>query len=499
MNSSRRQPFRSRIIFSKDGNYSWILVVVTLITTGCFIVIGNLAGKPGFPLDDSWIHQTYARNLSLTGRWEYIPGEASAGSTSPLWTILLSLGYLAKITPPFLWPALLSMLLNTGLAVTMHKLLVHFTGTKSAFWIMGCFLLVFDWHLLWSSASGMETLLFCFLYFLTFTLLLGEKHWGWVGVLTGLIVWARPDGMTLLGPILMVCAWKTFKKQMSIKSIIAIMLPLIILLMLYGWFNFSISGKVFPNTYYAKQIEYAGALLQPLWQRLGQIFLIPITGAGIFLIPGFILALIQAVAQRKVELLSMILWFFGYGVLYTIRLPVVYQHGRYLFPLIPVFFLVGIYGTYELVRMIPARMKLIHWFTKMMSICLAACSILFAVIGEKALINDINTINRLFVDPALWVNNNTEKDSIIGVHDIGAMGYFGERKILDLAGLIQPEVIPIIRDEPQIKEFLVKEKADYLVIFKDWYNSFENFGTLIESFDLPTENRIETVEIRKLD
>ncbi len=48
--------------------------------------------RPGFPLDDAWIHQTYARNLALLAEWAFIPGQLSAGSTSPLWTILLAPG-----------------------------------------------------------------------------------------------------------------------------------------------------------------------------------------------------------------------------------------------------------------------------------------------------------------------------------------------------------------------------------------------------------------------
>ena len=47
----------------------------------------------GFPLDDAWIHQTYARNLAQDGQWSYESGRASTGSTSPLWTLALTLGY----------------------------------------------------------------------------------------------------------------------------------------------------------------------------------------------------------------------------------------------------------------------------------------------------------------------------------------------------------------------------------------------------------------------
>src|SRR5258708_18363401 len=61
-----------------------------------------LAGGAGFPLDDAWIHQTYARNLAQSGQWQYAPGVESAGSTSPLYTLLLTIGYILHM-PYFAW------------------------------------------------------------------------------------------------------------------------------------------------------------------------------------------------------------------------------------------------------------------------------------------------------------------------------------------------------------------------------------------------------------
>ena len=46
------------------------------------VVLYVATGGGGFPLDDSWIHQTYARNLAQTGQWAFVPGVPSAASTS---------------------------------------------------------------------------------------------------------------------------------------------------------------------------------------------------------------------------------------------------------------------------------------------------------------------------------------------------------------------------------------------------------------------------------
>jgi hypothetical protein len=273
---------------------------------------------------------------------------------------------------------------------------------------------------------------------------------------------------------------------------------LVLLLVLYGWFNYSITGMVFPNTLYAKQLEYADALQQSFFLRIGRILLVPISGAGLFLIPGFIQSVRQAIIKRDVWLASAILWFFGYGTIYAIKLPMVYQHGRYHIPLIPVFFLIGIIGTVSLYNEVCKTKPKSKTLVKMILGLSGVTALLFVAVGQTAFITDIRTIDRLMIEPAEWINANTPDDALIAAHDIGAMGYFGEREIIDLAGLLEPEIIPIIRDEKAIQEYLLKHEADYLVVFKDWYPDLNDFGKVEKQFAFPVSDGNEIVEIRNL-
>ena len=86
----------------------YTVVAPLLVVLVAVVYLGFAAANDslGFPLDDSWIHQTYARSLAQTGRLAYGSARASAGSTSPLWTLLLSPGYVLPISP-FLWTYLL--------------------------------------------------------------------------------------------------------------------------------------------------------------------------------------------------------------------------------------------------------------------------------------------------------------------------------------------------------------------------------------------------------
>ena len=83
---------------------------------------------------------------------------------------------------------------------------------------------------------------------------------------------------------------------------------------------------------------------------------------------------------------------------------------------------------------------------------------------------------------AQWLDRNTPPDALIAAHDIGAIGYFTRRPILDLAGLISPEVIPFIRDEAKLGEWMRAKGAQYLVTFPEWYPQLSSSPDLSELF-----------------
>ncbi len=62
-----------------------LLVLAVLGSAAFYLGTANRTFRMGLPLDDSWIHQTYSRNLAERGEWAFIPGSPSAGSTAPLW------------------------------------------------------------------------------------------------------------------------------------------------------------------------------------------------------------------------------------------------------------------------------------------------------------------------------------------------------------------------------------------------------------------------------
>src|SRR6266540_1324714 len=96
---------------------SWIVIALTaLIAVLFYLISSEVIFRIGFPLDDAWIHLTYARNLAEHGEWAFRLGESSAGSTAPLWTLLLAIGFLIGLAP-YVWTYLLGWAVLTLLAV----------------------------------------------------------------------------------------------------------------------------------------------------------------------------------------------------------------------------------------------------------------------------------------------------------------------------------------------------------------------------------------------
>src|SRR5512143_3609922 len=178
-----------------------ILAAVALLGAAIYLAASAITYRVGFPLDDSWIHLTYARNLAERGEWAFQRGQLSAGSTSPLWTLLLAAGFWLHLGP-YIWTYLLGEVVLVALA-SIAECVVRKRSARyrpRIPWV-GLFF-VTEWHLQWAALSGMETLLQALIATAVLSfLLVGTRRYLVLGLLTGVSVWVRPDGLTLIGPV----------------------------------------------------------------------------------------------------------------------------------------------------------------------------------------------------------------------------------------------------------------------------------------------------------
>jgi hypothetical protein len=154
-------------------------------------------------------------------------------------------------------------------------------------------------------------------------------------------------------------------------------------------------------------------------------------------------------------------------LLYAFRLPVTYQHGRYQMPVIPILIVYGVPGMEWLVSRASGALERVA--VRALALAAAVVVLAFVAVGAQTYLNDVRIIDTEMVDVAHWLDANTPQDATLAVHDIGAIGYFTERRLLDLAGLVSPEVVPFIRDEDNLFEYIRAQGASYLVTFPSWY------------------------------
>ncbi len=468
---------RSRAFWERNRQ---LLSALTVLLIGALYVGGEVArcGELGFPLDDGWIHQTFARNLARSGRLAYGAGEVSAGSTAPLWTALLAIGYALHVVP-FLWTYVLgaaSWLLVALVGAALSERLFPRWRSVGTWVMLACLL---EWHMAWAAFSGMETILFISLSLLLIERYAADARPFWLGIIGGLLFLTRPEGIVLVGLVGVVFILERCRpfSVSSVASAVADMGAGVgALLIPYLVFNMVVSGHPFPNTFYAKQAEYRELLSLPLWTRLWIVIRRPLIGAQVLLVPGFV-GMVVALARRREDVLRRerpflpwlpLAWWGSYFIIYALRMPVDYQYGRYLMPTIPVLLIYGLIGT---ARWLRPRSRQLMWrvLSRAVPPMLACLAVAFLIIGGRAYADDVCIINCEMVAVGRWLNANTPPDALIAAHDIGAIGYFAHRPLLDLAGLITPQVVPFIRDQDRLLNFVVAQGADYLVTFPSWY------------------------------
>ncbi|HEX9414963.1 MAG TPA: hypothetical protein VF916_15775, partial [Ktedonobacterales bacterium] len=89
--------------------------------------------------------------------------------------------------------------------------------------------------------------------------------------------------------------------------------------------------------------------------------------------------------------------------------------------------------------------------------------------GAQIYAENVQLINGCQVDTALWLRAHTAPGALFATHDIGAIGYFGGHPLVDLAGLVDPQVVPLLSDQPKLEGCLARRHVRYVIEFTDWF------------------------------
>ncbi len=401
----------------------YIFILVALI-----IFLVNIFQKLQYSPDDTYIYLQYAKNIASSNEFSFNPGEESYGVTSPLWVLFLVIPYIAGIDGFWfsksldLIATLVSILLFFRLASYFFKDdLMRFTAT-------GIFVLN-AWFGRWAF-TGMETSFAVMLVMLIF-LLYYKGRLSLMFFILGLFYLTRPEGFILtFGLFAIVLINKIKQKQFNIfeigKYTLLTSIPVLIFLA-YAKMSF---GTLMPNTALGKSTLSLNAEIFKI-----QIFEISKTlaVAGLVEIILSALTILLIFYKRKFfNLAPFIIWIISLVTLYIVTDADIIS--RYLLIVSPFFILIGLTS----ISFISTRKNLIIAFVFILSVFYS--QFIFYKFVKPSTDDFTIGMNECLIPEGKWLKENTPQNSRILVNDIGAIGYFSERYIIDAAALINRDL-----------------------------------------------------------
>jgi arabinofuranosyltransferase len=482
---------------------------------GSLLVAGTLAlavfafaahrftnGQGGVPLDDAWIHFQFARNLARGNGLSFNPGVPTSGSTAPLWTFVLAAAYLVGGRFPAAGQLLSGMSFLATLAMT-YLLGRRLTGRLWSGWLAGAVVCV-NGRMIWAGLSALETCLFAALSLGAITSYLNDRTNHRYRLLTsalfGLAALSRPEGYLLFALSLADFLWTTISALPPSQAtpdatyIPRFLLPIAlfaVIVLPYLLFSLHTSGHLLPNTYHAKAT--AGLLPDRQFRDVLSVAARYLILDNPLLLPFLLFGCLLSLERAPV----LVLWTMGLPLAYAFLRTPLYQHGRYLMPLIPCNAVLGVYGLLEARKLARRR----GWRPKpgspyYLGVLISALVILGTgwrlptMTGLYAW--NVDNINEMHVALGQWVADHTPPDALLALNDIGAITYVSERPVVDLAGLITPEIIPLLRApdrDSRLIALLAARNVQYVIIFPNWFPGLASRDDLLETIHQVTLER----------
>jgi hypothetical protein len=466
-------------------------LLLALVTTALFSAYLSVELKqnrePGFPLDDSWIHLTFARNLARGWGFAYNQGEPVAGSTAPLWTFILAFFHIftRNATAMVMIAKLLGAALLFGSAVFAFRIARRATGNGWVGIAAGLAVATLG-PLGWAMMSGMEVTLSVALtlagiyYYLRF-------RTGWrstlAWILFGLAVWARPESLLLAAFAALDSLLRRFalKERLTFWRGFGIWLAVVLG---WLWFNHSLSGTVFPLTYLAKagKTSLLAAIAVRSFPQLKGLLAVAAPSYFIqfwlhiwranpvlcLLVPIGLVGLVASAFRRGHEAGLLIpLVVLGYVPLIGLVSPsfgAAFQNGRYIGNVTALAAVVAVIGIAHIWRWIRPRAARLG-----ATAALSALALFNAVTVSVATVRNTtraeSSIDRMQVALGQWLASNTPTGATVACSDVGAIGYFANRRVFDLAGLVTKEMLGRRPDPEGFMSFFRSWKPDFIVIF----------------------------------
>lgn len=483
VNKKNVEPYFNINISDRWLKLSILFIIFSSVIYLVFVLMEalNKNGYFSFPLDDPWIHLQFAKNFYQYGEFSYFKDSAvTSGSTAPLYTFLLALGFLFTQNE-FILSYSLGIIFFIGSIIYFYRILVlEFQGNNLIIFL-GTLLFAFIWKIQWAAISGMETT--TAIFFLLGSIYFYKKEkWILLSIFAGMFLWVRPEAIIFYGVLLINFVyhkyWTKDKNILNLKHykfFISISLFLLIVIS-YFIFNLTLSGSLFPNTFSAKIKYYSGGNVNYLEQLINLFSEDDIIVLSIFSAIGFIAVFYKIILRKQNNMLIYASWSLGLILAFGLFLPYLYQKGRYLFPIYPAFTILGLYGIINFFSILKNLIKSltnkkVYLYSATILLVLIFTQFLYASISFKNIyIDDVKYIHDRQITTARWIEKNLPLDAVVATHDIGAMAYYSNRQIVDMVGLVSPEMIPNIGSFQGLKKFLNSKQVTHVVTLRNWFH-----------------------------
>jgi len=433
------------------------------------LVLGLLLNSMAF--DDPYVTYRYARNVRSGQGLVYNADEHVLSTTAPLYALLLAVGALFTSNLPALsnWFSVLALFAG---GCFLYLLCAHF-GLRWAGLVAGA--LFTSAPLLWLSL-GFETsfylaLVLGALYFYF------EDHPPLTAALLALAVMTRGDGM--LPAIVLGLHYMATRHRIPWRAL-GVYLVLCTPFFLYLTLTF---GSPFPVTLTAKaaqaQLGVTGFYAHTtFWQGLLILARAYLQQSPLYLW-GVLCGLVGLVAAWRTQrwLWVVLGWatlsFGGY-----VALGVAPYHWYYV-ALVPALALLCGLGVDALLRRVG---KAIRAPAAIKTAAVAALALLLTpqfvsnaqarqTLLRPGSVPPTSPVYKVLPEAKVWVYRqvgewlkaNTPVDSLIGVTEVGVMGYYSERRMVDFLGLLRPEVVTALK-RGDMAWALLYYQPDYVVL-----------------------------------
>ena len=384
-----------------------------------------------FTVDDAFITYRYAENLALGHGFVYNEGQRVLGTSTPLFTLMLALFSFLSVSP--LQAAMFVSLASSGItAMIIYRLALLLRFTRWS-WVPALIYMLWPRTLV-GDTCGMETAFFTML--VTASFYYQHRRLIFYALATAtLAAVTRPEGLFL---VLVLLLYNGYRNRDKLRQYLSTPLFIIVPWLLFSYIYF---GSVIPNSVSAKLALYSRFATKPFLESLvylmawhnpvGWILLLSAIGGGYWLY-----------TKQNFGRLELV-WLAGMILFYAFSRTHIFFW--YVLPIYPLYLLFA--GA--LLPLLFDRVGISAKRTRMCGVGIAVVLIALATVGNYRAIDYYRTyqdhLENIHKAIGYYLYSHADADDLVAAEDIGYMGYFSKKRILDRDGLVSPEAIPYNR------------------------------------------------------